>query len=79
MIKIDPEERRLGLSIIEIKNAHFTGEEAVEVEDGGEEDVYEGEYENEDPPENNTEIGLLKAGTQLGKGQSPFPRIEIKS
>jgi len=28
---------------------------------------------------NNTEIGLLKAGTQLGKGQSPFPRIEIKS
>ena len=27
---------------------------------------------------NNTEIGLLKAGTKLGKGQSPFPRIEIK-
>ena len=29
-------------------------------------------------PVNNTEIGLLKAGTKLGKGQSPFPRIEIK-
>ena len=27
---------------------------------------------------NNTKIGLLKAGTKLGKGQSPFPRIEIK-
>ena len=39
VIKIDPEERRLGLSIIEIKNAHFTGEEAVEVEEGGEEEA----------------------------------------
>ena len=43
VIKIDPEERRLGLSIIEIKNAHFTGEEAVEVEDGGEEEMNEEE------------------------------------
>ncbi len=43
VIKIDPEERRLGLSIIEIKNAHFTGEEAVEVEDGGEEETNEEE------------------------------------
>ncbi|MEC7221498.1 MAG: 30S ribosomal protein S1 [SAR324 cluster bacterium] len=39
VIKIDPEERRLGLSIIEIKNAHFTGEEAAEVEEGGEEET----------------------------------------
>ena len=43
VIKIDPEERRLGLSIIEIKNAHFTGEEAVEVEEGGEEETNEEE------------------------------------
>ena len=43
VIKIDPEERRLGLSIIEIKNAHFTGEEAAEVEEGGEEEANEEE------------------------------------
>jgi len=43
VIKIDPEERRLGLSIIEIKNAHFTGEEAAEVEEGGEEETNEEE------------------------------------
>ena len=43
VIKIDPEERRLGLSIIEIKNAHFTGEEAAEVEEGGEEEMNEEE------------------------------------
>ena len=43
VIKIDPEERRLGLSIIEIKNAHFTGEEAVELEEGGEEEMNEEE------------------------------------
>ena len=43
VIKIDPEERRLGLSIIEIKNAHFTGEEAAEVEEGGEEATNEEE------------------------------------
>lgn len=41
VIKIDPEERRLGLSIIEIKNAHFTGEETAEVEEGGEEETNE--------------------------------------
>ena len=43
VIKIDPEERRLGLSIIEIKNAHFTGEEAAEVEEGGQEETNEEE------------------------------------
>ena len=42
VIKIDPEERRLGLSIIEIKNAHFTVEGAVE-EEGGEEETNEEE------------------------------------
>jgi len=43
VIKIDPEERRLGLSIIEIKNAHFTAEGAVEEEEGGEEETNEEE------------------------------------
>jgi small subunit ribosomal protein S1 len=44
VIKIDPEERRLGLSIIEIKNAHFTAEGAVEEEEEvGEEETNEEE------------------------------------
>jgi len=43
VIKIDPEERRLGLSIIEIKNAHFTAEGVVEEEEGGEEETNEEE------------------------------------
>jgi small subunit ribosomal protein S1 len=44
VIKIDPEERRLGLSIIEIKNAHFTAEGTVEEEEeGGEEETNEEE------------------------------------
>jgi ribosomal protein S1 len=43
VIKIDPEERRLGLSIIEVKNAHFTGEGVVKEEEGGEEETNEEE------------------------------------
>ena len=54
VIKIDPEERRLGLSIIEIKNAHFTGEEAVEVEEGGEEKTNEEETNEEETNEEET-------------------------
>ena len=47
VIKIDPEERRLGLSIIEVKNAHLTGEGAV-VEEGGEEETNEEETNEEE-------------------------------
>ena len=39
------------------------------LEDGGEEDVYEGEYENEDPIENNTEIakGIKGSISEIGE------------
>jgi len=42
------------------------------LEDGGEEDVYEGEYENEDPPENNTEIAKEIKGSISEIGEQLF-------
>jgi ribosomal protein S1 len=53
VIKIDPEERRLGLSIIEVKNAHFTGEETNE-EETNEEETNEEETNEEETNEEET-------------------------